>query len=58
VVLGTHTIVVQRKFLPAELQMARWRLAVIIFMVAMFAVFTYIGISSRWGDLLKAFKLR
>jgi Mn2+/Fe2+ NRAMP family transporter len=58
VVLGTHTIVVQRKFLPAELGMARWRLAVIVFMVAMFAVLTYIGISTRWGDLLKALKLR
>jgi hypothetical protein len=58
VVLGTHTIVVQRKFLPTELRMARWRLAVIVFMVALFAVFTYIGISTRWGDLLKAFRLR
>lgn len=44
VVLGIHTLVVQKKFIPAHLRMSVWRMCVIIVLIAMFAFFTYVGI--------------
>lgn len=55
VVLTIHTIVVQKRFLPRELRMPGWREAVLWAMVAMFAFFTYLGIQSKWKDILKLF---
>lgn len=55
VVLGTHTIVVHKKFLPAELRMPRWRTFVILAMVIMFAFFTFLGIQSKWQDIIGIF---
>jgi hypothetical protein len=52
VILGIHTLVVQKKFLPAELRMSLWRRLVIMAMIGMFAVFTYLGIQSKWGEVL------
>jgi hypothetical protein len=52
VVLGIHTIVVQRKFLPPQLRMSAWRTAVLVAMVLTFTFFTILGIQSRWSDIL------
>lgn len=58
VVLGTHVLVVQRKFLPAELRMPRWREFALYLFVLMFAAFTYLGVQSKWVDIAKALHLR
>lgn len=55
VVIGIHTIVIQKKFLPTQLRMPAWRLCVIIGMIAMFSFFTYFGIRSKWTEILKIF---
>lgn len=47
VVIGIHLLVVQRKVLPPELRMPRWREGVLYLFVAMFALFTFLGIQSR-----------
>jgi hypothetical protein len=57
VLLGLHTIAVQRRFLPAELRMPLWRLIAIAVMILMFGAFTLLGIQSRWQDILKIFGL-
>lgn len=51
VVLGTHVIVVHRRFLPPELRMPKWREALLVVFVLMFATFTCLGIQSKWGDI-------
>jgi Mn2+/Fe2+ NRAMP family transporter len=58
VVLGTHVLVVQRKFLPAELRMPRWREFALYLFVLMFAAFTYLGVQSKWVEIAKALHLR
>jgi hypothetical protein len=58
VVLGTHVLVVQRKFLPAELRMPRWREFALYLFVLMFAGFTYLGVQSQWVAITKALHLR
>jgi len=58
VVLGTHVLVVQRKFLPAELRMPRWREFALYLFVLMFACFTYLGVQSQWVAITKALHLR
>jgi hypothetical protein len=52
-VLASHTIVVQWRFLPPELRMSTWRLVVILAMIGMFGAFTYLGIRSRWDDIVR-----
>jgi Mn2+/Fe2+ NRAMP family transporter len=53
VVLGIHTIVVHKRFLPAQLRMPVWRLCVLLIMIAMFAFFTYLSIRSNWSSIVK-----
>jgi hypothetical protein len=57
VVLGTHVLVVQRRFLPPELRMPRWREIALYVFVLMFAVVTFLGVQSKWGDIQKALGL-
>jgi hypothetical protein len=52
VLLGAHVLVVQRRFLPTELRMPAWREWLIYLFIGMFAVFTSLGISSRWVDIM------
>lgn len=47
VVIGIHLLVVQKKILPPELRMPRWREGVLYLFIAMFALFTFLGIQSR-----------
>lgn len=54
VVLGTHVLYVQHRFLPPELRMPRWRRYALCLFVGMFAAFTILGIASKWGDILKS----
>jgi Mn2+/Fe2+ NRAMP family transporter len=57
VVLTTHVLVVQKRFLPAELRMPRWREYALYVFIVMFTIFTGMGISSKWGDIAKALGL-
>jgi hypothetical protein len=57
VLLGTHVLVVQRKFLPAELRMPRWREYALYLFVLMFVAFTGLGIHSKWPDIAAALGL-
>jgi Mn2+/Fe2+ NRAMP family transporter len=57
VVLGTHTLVVQHRFLPKKLRMPIWRKCVIVGMILMFAIFTFMGVRNKWGDILRLFGL-
>jgi hypothetical protein len=54
VLLGAHVLVVQRRFLPPPLRMPRWREFALYLFVAMFAIFTFMGIHSKWPDIMKA----
>lgn len=47
VVLGIHTLVVQKRFLPRELQPPVWRKAVLAAMVLFFGFFATLGILNR-----------
>jgi hypothetical protein len=58
VVLGTHVLYVQKRFLPKELQMPRSREICIYGFVIMFVAFTFLGIQSKWGDIMAALGLR
>jgi hypothetical protein len=54
-IMGTHVLVVQRKFLPKELRMPLWReIAISIFILA-FVAFIVLGIWSKWADISKLF---
>lgn len=55
VVLGTHVLVVHRTLLPPKLRMPGWRAALIGVLVVMFAVFTFMGIQSKWSDIQSMF---
>jgi hypothetical protein len=57
VVIGTHVLVVQKKFLPAELRMPRWRELALYVFVVMFAIFTCMGIYSKWEEIQKVLRL-
>src|SRR5205823_8855629 len=55
VVLGAHVLVVQHRFLPADLRMPRIRAAAIALMVWTFTGSTYLGIHSKWPDVVRFF---
>jgi hypothetical protein len=57
VVIGIHVLVVQKRFLPPELRMPRWREFALYLFVAMFAAFTFLGVQSKWGDIQKVLGL-
>jgi hypothetical protein len=58
VLLGTHVLVVHRRLLPPALRMPRWREIAIGALVLMFVCVTYLGIQSKWDDIMKAIGLR
>jgi hypothetical protein len=53
VLLAAHVLVVQRRFLPPELRMPRWREGLLYLFILMFAIFTILGIHSRLADIMK-----
>lgn len=53
VVIGVHVLVIQKRFLPAELRMPRWREVAIYLLVAMFTAFTGLGIWSQWENIVR-----
>jgi Mn2+/Fe2+ NRAMP family transporter len=57
VVIGTHVLVVQKTLLPAELRMPRWRECCLYLFVAMFTIFTGMGVYSKWDDIRKTLGL-
>jgi hypothetical protein len=57
VVMGIHVLIVQKRFLPPELRMPRWREYALYVFILMFAAFTWLGIHSKLGDIKKAIGL-
>jgi Mn2+/Fe2+ NRAMP family transporter len=51
VLLGSHVLVVQKKFLPRELRMPLWRELCIYLFVLMFASVTAMGVYSKRDDI-------
>ena len=57
VVLGLHTLYVNRRFLPKELRPPLWREVVVVLAVIFFAFFFYQAAPALWTNLLKALGL-
>jgi hypothetical protein len=55
VVIGTHTLIVQKRFLPPELRMSRWREYALYFFICLFTALTFLGIRAKWNDIVSWF---
>jgi hypothetical protein len=57
VVLGTHVLYVQKRFLPKELRMPLSREICLYIFVLLFIAFTFLGVQSKWGEIIHAIGL-